>query len=101
LRPFTTHVDPLHGRENVNVAPGPSFAAAQTRPPCDSTIAVRHPRPIDYINCPPVPSSDGTGTMANPSAASNSTDLGLSFFSGHAAAVSAGSVTGLSLSGAF
>ncbi len=50
-------------------------------------IAVRRPRPIDYINCPPVPNSDGSGTMANPRAGCNSTDLGLSFFSGHAAAV--------------
>jgi membrane-associated phospholipid phosphatase len=41
-------------------------------------IAVRRPRPIDYINCEK-PSNSGC----------NATDLGLSFFSGHAAAVSA------------
>jgi membrane-associated phospholipid phosphatase len=46
-------------------------------------IAVRRPRPIDYKNCPPV--------MGNPSTnpGCNSTDLGLSFFSGHAAEVAA------------
>jgi membrane-associated phospholipid phosphatase len=43
-------------------------------------IAVRRPRPIDYINCTP------TSTNPNP-ANCNSTDLGLSFFSGHAATV--------------
>jgi undecaprenyl-diphosphatase len=44
-------------------------------------IAVRRPRPIDYINC-------GTAVQqAGPSCAS--TDLGLSFFSGHASTVSA------------
>ncbi len=46
-------------------------------------IAVRRPRPIDYKNCAPV---DGMPTT-NP--ACGTTDLGLSFFSGHAAAVSA------------
>jgi undecaprenyl-diphosphatase len=50
-------------------------------------IAVRRPRPIDYINCPPVPNANGSGTMANPGPGCNSTDLGLSFFSGHAAGV--------------
>ena len=50
-------------------------------------IAVRRPRPIDYINCPPVTTS--SGTIANTSAGCNSTDLGLSFFSGHASAVAA------------
>jgi undecaprenyl-diphosphatase len=44
-------------------------------------IAVRRPRPIDYINCP-----SGTTTCT-------STDLELSFFSGHAAAVAAVSAT--------
>jgi undecaprenyl-diphosphatase len=44
-------------------------------------IAVRRPRPIDYINC-------GTAAQqAGPDC--TSTNLGLSFFSGHAAAVSA------------
>ncbi len=41
-------------------------------------IAVRRPRPIDYIQC----SSSSTGACSN-------TDLQLSFFSGHAATVSA------------
>ena len=50
-------------------------------------IAVRRPRPIDYINCPPVQNPTGTGTVPNPGPGCNSTDLGLSFFSGHAAAV--------------
>jgi undecaprenyl-diphosphatase len=44
-------------------------------------IAVRRPRPIDYLNC-----STNPGTAA---AGCNSTDLQLSFFSGHAATVSA------------
>jgi undecaprenyl-diphosphatase len=44
-------------------------------------IAVRRPRPIDYINCPA-----GTTTCT-------STDLELSFFSGHAATVAAVSAT--------
>lgn len=52
-------------------------------------IAVRRPRPIDYINCPPVANSTGIGTMPNPAPGCNSTDLGLSFFSGHAAGVAA------------
>ena len=47
-------------------------------------IAVRRPRPIDYINCP----VSATGTP-NTSPGCDSTDLGLSFFSGHAAMVSA------------
>jgi membrane-associated phospholipid phosphatase len=46
-------------------------------------IAVRRPRPIDYKNCPPMNGSPST----NPGC--NSTDLGLSFFSGHEAAVAA------------
>jgi membrane-associated phospholipid phosphatase len=50
-------------------------------------IAVRRPRPIDYINCPPVQNPTGTGTVPNPGPGCDSTDLGLSFFSGHAAAV--------------
>jgi undecaprenyl-diphosphatase len=41
-------------------------------------IAVRRPRPIDYINCP-------QGTMAT--SCSSNTDLQLSFFSGHASTV--------------
>jgi undecaprenyl-diphosphatase len=44
-------------------------------------IAVRRPRPIDYINC---------GTLAEQKGPNcGSTDLGLSFFSGHAAGVAA------------
>jgi undecaprenyl-diphosphatase len=46
-------------------------------------IAVRRPRPIDYIRCPVQPDGEPN---ANPDC--KSTDLGLSFFSGHAAAVS-------------
>jgi membrane-associated phospholipid phosphatase len=42
-------------------------------------IAVRRPRPIDYINC--------ASAAATASAACSSTDLQLSFFSGHAATV--------------
>jgi membrane-associated phospholipid phosphatase len=45
-------------------------------------IAVRRPRPIDYINC----SSTQSGSSTSPGC--SSTDLGLSFFSGHAALVS-------------
>ena len=45
-------------------------------------IAVRRPRPIDYKNCQPL-ANGGTPSGCT------STDLGLSFFSGHAAAVSA------------
>jgi undecaprenyl-diphosphatase len=48
-------------------------------------IAVRRPRPIDYINCPALP--DGTPNPTNPASCSSSTDLGLSFFSGHASTV--------------
>lgn len=44
-------------------------------------IAVRRPRPIDYINC------GTTAQQALPGCSSS--DLGLSFFSGHAAGVSA------------
>lgn len=47
-------------------------------------IAVRRPRPIDYKNCAPGPNGSPS---TNP--ACNSTDLGLSFFSGHAAGVAA------------
>jgi undecaprenyl-diphosphatase len=46
-------------------------------------IAVRRPRPIDYINCTP------NATTGATSAGCNSTDLGLSFFSGHASGVAA------------
>jgi undecaprenyl-diphosphatase len=46
-------------------------------------IAVRRPRPIDYINCP------ATSAGASTNAGCNATDLGLSFFSGHASAVAA------------
>jgi undecaprenyl-diphosphatase len=46
-------------------------------------IAVRRPRPIDYKDCP---FSTTTGQSTNPGC-STSTDLGLSFFSGHAATV--------------
>jgi membrane-associated phospholipid phosphatase len=45
-------------------------------------VAVRRPRPIDYIDCPyGVPGKPQTGPGCQ------STDLGLSFFSGHAATV--------------
>jgi undecaprenyl-diphosphatase len=44
-------------------------------------IAVRRPRPIDYINCPAGPGGTPNG------ACGSSTDLQLSFFSGHAATV--------------
>jgi undecaprenyl-diphosphatase len=46
-------------------------------------IAVRRPRPIDYTNCPPV------NGMPNTNPGCSSTDLGLSFFSGHASAIAA------------
>ncbi|MGH7296268.1 MAG: phosphatase PAP2 family protein [Polyangiaceae bacterium] len=45
-------------------------------------IAVRRPRPIDYINCTQTTASPLTGSCG-------STDVELSFFSGHAATVSA------------
>jgi undecaprenyl-diphosphatase len=45
-------------------------------------IAVRRPRPIDYVRC-----ASATTNYTPPGC--NSTDLGLSFFSGHAATVSA------------
>lgn len=45
-------------------------------------IAVKRPRPIDYINC-----------STNPGAACSSTDLNLSFFSGHTATVGAVTAT--------
>jgi undecaprenyl-diphosphatase len=48
-------------------------------------MAVRRPRPIDYINCPPL-TANGV-TEPNPKPGCNSSDLGLSFFSGHTAAV--------------
>jgi membrane-associated phospholipid phosphatase len=44
-------------------------------------IAVRRPRPIDYINCGSAAQQAGPGCA--------STDLGLSFFSGHASGVAA------------
>jgi undecaprenyl-diphosphatase len=45
-------------------------------------IAVRRPRPIDYIDCPyGVPGKPQTGPRCD------GTDLGLSFFSGHASTV--------------
>lgn len=47
-------------------------------------IAVRRPRPIDYIKCAGSPK----GT-ASTSAGCNSTDLGLSFFSGHESVLAA------------
>jgi undecaprenyl-diphosphatase len=47
-------------------------------------IAVRRPRPIDYINCPAAANGE-----ASTKPGCNSTDLGLSFFSGHAASVAA------------
>jgi undecaprenyl-diphosphatase len=50
-------------------------------------IAVRRPRPIDYINCGPVVTGGTTSPSTNPGC--NSTDLGLSFFSGHASTVAA------------
>jgi undecaprenyl-diphosphatase len=57
-----------------------SFALALT----DVTkIAVRRPRPLDYIRCP---LENGA---PNTSPSCQSTDLGLSFWSGHAATVSA------------
>jgi undecaprenyl-diphosphatase len=48
-------------------------------------ISVRRPRPIDYINC--------ASAAATTSAACSSTDLELSFFSGHAATVGAVTAT--------
>jgi membrane-associated phospholipid phosphatase len=47
-------------------------------------IAVRRPRPIDYKNCEPA----ANGTPSTNSGCT-STDLGLSFYSGHAAGVAA------------
>jgi membrane-associated phospholipid phosphatase len=47
-------------------------------------IAVRRPRPVDYQNCAP----DANGNP-NTSGNCNATDLGLSFFSGHASIVAA------------
>ena len=47
-------------------------------------IAVRRPRPIDYKNCEPA--ANGT---PNTNPGCTSTDLGLSFYSGHAAGVAA------------
>jgi membrane-associated phospholipid phosphatase len=53
-------------------------------------IAVRRPRPIDYVNCPAQTptAADPSGVSTNPGCAT-STDLGLSFFSGHSATVAA------------
>jgi undecaprenyl-diphosphatase len=48
-------------------------------------IAVRRPRPIDYINCP----STLTAAAYAATPGCSSTDLGLSFFSGHASTVGA------------
>jgi undecaprenyl-diphosphatase len=45
-------------------------------------IAVRRPRPIDYLNCPYM-----NGPSTKPSCLEGSTDLELSFFSGHASTV--------------
>jgi membrane-associated phospholipid phosphatase len=50
-------------------------------------MAVRRPRPIDYIRCP-VTAQNGQ-TLPNSSPDCQSTDLGLSFFSGHSAIVAA------------
>jgi membrane-associated phospholipid phosphatase len=47
-------------------------------------IAVRRPRPIDYINCP-----YGAAKTATSPACTGNTDLQLSFFSGHASTVGA------------
>jgi membrane-associated phospholipid phosphatase len=47
-------------------------------------IAVRRPRPIDYIDCP-----YGSPKTATSSACTGNTDLELSFFSGHASTVAA------------
>jgi undecaprenyl-diphosphatase len=44
-------------------------------------IAVRRPRPIDYVNCP--------SSTASTSQCTGNTDLQLSFFSGHASTVGA------------
>lgn len=46
-------------------------------------IAVRRPRPIDYVNCP---YTNGAPSK-NPGCTYGSTDLNLSFFSGHASTV--------------
>ena len=53
-------------------------------------IAVRRPRPIDYIKCPAQTptAANPTGVSANPGCAT-ATDLDLSFFSGHSATVAA------------
>jgi hypothetical protein len=45
-------------------------------------IAVRRPRPIDYLNCP-------SGSVAASAGCASNTDLQLSFFSGHASTVAA------------
>jgi undecaprenyl-diphosphatase len=47
-------------------------------------IAVRRPRPIDYVNCPEVNGEPNTSA-----ACLGNTDLQLSFFSGHASTVAA------------
>jgi membrane-associated phospholipid phosphatase len=47
-------------------------------------IAVRRPRPIDYIDCPYQPTKPNNGQTGP---ACQGTDLGLSFFSGHASTV--------------
>jgi undecaprenyl-diphosphatase len=48
-------------------------------------IAVRRPRPIDYQDCPVQPNGQPNSSPG----CATSTDLGLSFFSGHAATVAA------------
>jgi membrane-associated phospholipid phosphatase len=57
-------------------------------------IAVRRPRPIDYINCQQTPGQSMTGQTAQATltGACSGTDLELSFFSGHASMV--GAITG-------
>lgn len=47
-------------------------------------IAVRRPRPIDYVRCPQV-----TGSMTTVDSTCSGTNFDLSFFSGHAATVGA------------
>ncbi len=47
-------------------------------------IAVRRPRPIDYVDCP---TSTGVVTTTLPASCNSNTDLQLSFFSGHSSTV--------------
>jgi len=59
--------------------------AALTETLTDVTkIAVRRPRPVDYVNCP-----YNTKTSSTSSACTGNTDLQLSFFSGHSSTVGA------------